>query len=149
MSQRSHGNGMASAMRRVFFDDANRSLTVLHQSAGSGPAEWAFTFDEMSQAPYTESNVNKNSITTMTVTRKNRKPLVVPDRVRREAGFKNGDQVEFKVSRGAVTILPKPPVMDSNDTLTPDEARIVRRGEAQLKRGKSKPWRVVKHALER
>jgi hypothetical protein len=25
----------------------------------------------------------------------------------------------------------------------------VRRGEAQLKRGDSKPWRVVKHALSR
>jgi bifunctional DNA-binding transcriptional regulator/antitoxin component of YhaV-PrlF toxin-antitoxin module len=86
----------------------------------------------------------------MTVTLKNKKPLVVPDRVRREAGFKNGDRVEFKVSRGAVTILPKPPVIkDSDDILTPDEAKIVRRGEAQLKRGKSKPWRVVKHALER
>ncbi len=86
----------------------------------------------------------------MIVTLKNKTPLVVPNRVRREAGFKNGDQVEFKVSRGAVTILPKSPVAkDSDDTLTRDEAKIVRRGEAQLKRGKSKPWRVVKHALGR
>jgi bifunctional DNA-binding transcriptional regulator/antitoxin component of YhaV-PrlF toxin-antitoxin module len=84
----------------------------------------------------------------MTVTLKNKTPLVVPDRVRREAGFKTGDRVEFKVSRGAVTILPKPPVTeDRDDTLTSAEAKIVRRGEAQLKRGKSKPWRAVKHAL--
>jgi bifunctional DNA-binding transcriptional regulator/antitoxin component of YhaV-PrlF toxin-antitoxin module len=86
----------------------------------------------------------------MTVTLKNKIPLVVPDRVRREAGFKIGDRVEFKVSRGAVTILPKPAVIqDLDDTLTPAEAKIVRRGEAQLKRGKSKPWRAVKHALAR
>ncbi len=86
----------------------------------------------------------------MIVTLKNKTPLVVPNRVRREAGFKNGDQVEFKVSRGAVIILPKPPVTnDADGTLTSAEAKIVRRGEAQLKRGKSKPWRVVKHALER
>jgi bifunctional DNA-binding transcriptional regulator/antitoxin component of YhaV-PrlF toxin-antitoxin module len=86
----------------------------------------------------------------MTISLKNRTPLVVPDRVRREAGFKTGDRVEFKVSRGAVTILPKPPVSkDSDDILTPAEAKIVRRGEAQLKRGKSKPWRAVKYALER
>lgn len=86
----------------------------------------------------------------MTVTLKNRTPLVVPNRVRREAGFKDGDQVEFKVARGTVTILPKPSApSDAGDTLTPSEAKIVRRGEAQLKRGKSKPWRVVKHALER
>ena len=85
----------------------------------------------------------------MTVTLKNKTPLVVPDRVRRKGGFKTGDRVEFKVSRGEVTILPKPSVTkDSDDTLTPAEAKIVRRGEAQLKRGKSKPWRAVKHALE-
>jgi bifunctional DNA-binding transcriptional regulator/antitoxin component of YhaV-PrlF toxin-antitoxin module len=86
----------------------------------------------------------------MTVTLKNKTPLVVPDRVRREAGFKTGDLLEFKVSRGAVTILPKPLVaQDLDDTLTAAEAKIVRRGEAQLKRGKSKPWRDVKHALAR
>jgi hypothetical protein len=33
------------------------------------------------------------------------------------------------------------------DTLTAAEAKIVRRGEAQLKRGESKPWREVKDAL--
>jgi len=49
-----------------------------------------------------------------------------------------------------VTILPKSPVAkDSDDTLTKDEAKLVRRGETQLKRGQSKPWRVVRHALER
>ena len=85
----------------------------------------------------------------MTVTLKNKTPLVVPDRVRREAGFKTGDQVEFKVSHGAVTIRPKPPVTPGDDALTAAEAKIVRRGEAQLKRGKSKPWRAVKHDLER
>jgi bifunctional DNA-binding transcriptional regulator/antitoxin component of YhaV-PrlF toxin-antitoxin module len=86
----------------------------------------------------------------MTVTLKNKTPLVVPDRVRREAGFKTGDRVEFKVSRGAVTILPKPRVTEDLDgTLTPTEAKIVRRGEAQLKSEKSKSWCAVTHALAR
>jgi bifunctional DNA-binding transcriptional regulator/antitoxin component of YhaV-PrlF toxin-antitoxin module len=86
----------------------------------------------------------------MTVTLKNKTPLVVPDRVRREAGFKIGDRVEFKVSHGAVTILPKPTVtQELDDTLTPAEAKIVRRGEGQLKRGKSHPWPAVKNALAR
>lgn len=35
------------------------------------------------------------------------------------------------------------------DALTPDEARRVRRGEAQLKRGVSKPWGAVKNAGSR
>jgi hypothetical protein len=33
--------------------------------------------------------------------------------------------------------------------LTSEEAKLVRRGEAQLKRGASMPWRAVKHALSR
>jgi bifunctional DNA-binding transcriptional regulator/antitoxin component of YhaV-PrlF toxin-antitoxin module len=82
----------------------------------------------------------------MTVTVKNKTPLVVPPAVRRRAGFKSGDKLEFKGAGGVVTILPKP---DSDDTLTAGEERIVRRGEAQLKRGESKPWRAVKHALVR
>jgi bifunctional DNA-binding transcriptional regulator/antitoxin component of YhaV-PrlF toxin-antitoxin module len=41
----------------------------------------------------------------MTVTSQNKIPLTVPDQVRRRAGFKAGDRVEFKVSGGVVTIL--------------------------------------------
>jgi bifunctional DNA-binding transcriptional regulator/antitoxin component of YhaV-PrlF toxin-antitoxin module len=82
----------------------------------------------------------------MTVTVKNKTPLVVPPSIRRLAGFKNGDKLEFKVKGGVVSILPK---LDSDDTLTPEEEKIVRRGEAQLKRGESKPWRAVKHELAR
>jgi hypothetical protein len=40
-------------------------------------------------------------------------------------------------------------VAGSDDTLSPAEAKIVRRGEAQLKRGESKSWRAIKHALPR
>jgi hypothetical protein len=48
----------------------------------------------------------------------------------------------------AVLIKPKR-MVDAADVLTPEEAKIVRRGEAQLKRGESKPWRTVKNALPR
>jgi bifunctional DNA-binding transcriptional regulator/antitoxin component of YhaV-PrlF toxin-antitoxin module len=82
----------------------------------------------------------------MTVTIKHKVPLVVPPAVRRRAGFKSGDKLEFKVTGGVVTILPKP---DPGDTLTPEEEKVVRRGEAQLKRGELKSWRDVKHALAR
>ena len=89
---------------------------------------------------------------------------MVPDAVRRKAGLRGGDEIEFKVSGGVINIIPKAPVgddrsasrgfrvkraVDPDDALTPAEAKIVRRGEAQLKRGESKPWRVVKHALPR
>ena len=84
----------------------------------------------------------------MTVTIKNKTPLVVPNRVRREAGFKSGDQVEFRVSRGVVTIHPKPPAThDRDDTLTPAEARKVRHALKQVREGKTIPWSQVKHEL--
>lgn len=82
----------------------------------------------------------------MTVTVKNKTSLVVPPAVRRQAGFKSGDKLEFKVAGGVVTILPK---QDSGDTLTAEEERTVRRGEAQLRRGESRPWRAMKHAPAR
>lgn len=37
-------------------------------------------------------------------------------------------------------------LVDASDTLTAEEAKRVRRGEAQLKRGESKPWRGVKRS---
>jgi hypothetical protein len=51
----------------------------------------------------------------------------------------NGAKLSFRAKR----------LVDPEDTLTPAEAEVVRRGESQLKRGQSKPWRVVKHALAR
>ena len=84
----------------------------------------------------------------MTVTVKNKTPLVVPNRVRREAGFKTGDKVQFKVARGTVTILHEPPAThDADDALTPAEAKKVRHALKQVREGKTKPWSQVKHEL--
>ena len=77
-------------------------------------------------------------------------PIVVPETIRRKAGLRRGEEVEFRVSGRAITILPTAKrAITADDTLTPEEAKVVRRGEAQLKRGHSKSWRDVKHALER
>jgi AbrB family looped-hinge helix DNA binding protein len=43
----------------------------------------------------------------MTVILKDKKPIVVPDAVRRKAGLRGGDEVEFRVSGRAITIVPK------------------------------------------
>ena len=84
----------------------------------------------------------------MTVTVRNKTPLTVPDRVRRRAGFKPGDKVEFRVPGGMVTILPKVPLThDSDDTLTPAEAREVRHALKQVRDGKTAPWAQVKDEL--
>ncbi len=46
--------------------------------------------------------------------------------------------------------LPKPPrFLRLDHILTAAEEKLVRSGEAQLKRGESKPWRTVKRTLSR
>jgi len=50
----------------------------------------------------------------MTATVKNnRVGLVVPPSVRRQAGIKAGDRLEFKVSGGIINIIPKLPSADA------------------------------------
>jgi bifunctional DNA-binding transcriptional regulator/antitoxin component of YhaV-PrlF toxin-antitoxin module len=63
----------------------------------------------------------------MTVTIKNKTPLVVPPSVRRQAGLKSGQKIEFKVSGGIISIHPKLPPVD--DEYTPEERRVI---DAQL-----------------
>ena len=63
----------------------------------------------------------------MTVTVKNKTPLVVPPSVRRRAGLRSGQEIEFKVSRGVISIHPKLPTAD--DEYTQEQRRIV---DAQL-----------------
>jgi bifunctional DNA-binding transcriptional regulator/antitoxin component of YhaV-PrlF toxin-antitoxin module len=73
----------------------------------------------------------------MTVTVKIRTPLVVPTAVRRQAGLKTGDKLEFRVSGGVITILPKPP--DGQETPAQREAidRAIAEGLDDIKRGRS------------
>ena len=54
-------------------------------------------------------------------------PIVVPETVRRKAGLRPGEQLEFRVSGRAITILPK--VVD--DEYTPAERRAI---DAQLRK---------------
>lgn len=65
----------------------------------------------------------------MTVTVKNKTPLVVPPSVRRQAGLKSGQKIEFKVSGGVISIHPK---LSTADKYTPEQRRIV---DAQLAEG--------------
>ena len=57
-------------------------------------------------------------------------PLVVPLSVRRQAGLKSGQKIEFKVSGGVISIHPKPSPAD--DEYTPEQRNIV---DAQLAAG--------------
>jgi len=66
----------------------------------------------------------------MTVTVKNKTPLVVPPAVRRQAGLRSGQEIEFKVSGGVISIRPKLP--NADDEYTPAQRRII---DAQLAEG--------------
>jgi bifunctional DNA-binding transcriptional regulator/antitoxin component of YhaV-PrlF toxin-antitoxin module len=66
----------------------------------------------------------------LTVTVKNKKPLIVPDAAFRRAGFKRGQELEVKASGGVITILPKTPSAD--DEYTPEQRRII---DARLAKG--------------
>ena len=43
----------------------------------------------------------------MTVTLKDKFQIVVPQSLQRQAGFKRGDPLEFRASRGVIMIVPK------------------------------------------
>ncbi len=64
----------------------------------------------------------------MTVIVKPNADLVVPRSVRRRAGIKTGDRLEFKVSGGAINIVRKPATAD--DEYTPRQRRAVDRALA-------------------
>src|SRR5258708_4020297 len=59
----------------------------------------------------------------MTITVRSKTELVVPRSIRRRAGFKTGDKLEFKVSGGVIHIIPKLPSAD--DEYTPEQRRAV------------------------
>ena len=65
---------------------------------------------------------------TVAVKNDNKAPLVVPPAVRRSAGFKSGQELEFKAAGGVITIVPKLPAAD--DEYTRAERRAIDRGIA-------------------
>jgi AbrB family looped-hinge helix DNA binding protein len=77
-----------------------------------------------------------------------RRQVVIPRELPEPLNIHEGDLVAFSKQANGVLIKRKR-LVDSDAVLTPEEARIVRRGEAQLKRGESKPWSLVKDEISR
>jgi bifunctional DNA-binding transcriptional regulator/antitoxin component of YhaV-PrlF toxin-antitoxin module len=77
-----------------------------------------------------------------------RRQVVIPREIVESLRMRTGDFLAITQKANAVIIKAKR-MVDADDVLTTKEAKLVRRGEAQLKRGESKPWRDVKNALER
>ena len=63
-------------------------------------------------------------------TLKNKPPVVVPDGALKRAGFKRGQELEFRAGGGVITIVRKP--LSADDEYTPEQRRMV---DAQLAEG--------------
>jgi AbrB family looped-hinge helix DNA binding protein len=75
-----------------------------------------------------------------------RRQVVIPKEICDELGLHEGDFVEVTSTEGLVIIKPKK-VVDADDILTPEEEKVVRKGEAQLKKGEHVVWDDVKMQL--
>ncbi len=59
----------------------------------------------------------------MVTTVKKNTPIVIPESLRRRAGFKVGDRLEFKLSGGIINVIPELPSAD--DEYTPAQRRKI------------------------
>ena len=77
-----------------------------------------------------------------------RRQIVIPKEIFEALGLEIGDFVEVTQVKRTVVIKPKK-IVDADDVLTPEEEAIVRKGERQLREGKSKSWQQIKNDLAR
>ena len=78
----------------------------------------------------------------MTVILKPKTEITVPKSVRRKAGMKPGDRVEFRVSGRTITIAPKlsPDELEDEEEIRDPKIRaIIRQGYQEFLAGKSRP----------
>ena len=76
-----------------------------------------------------------------------RRQVVIPKEICDELGLHEGDFVEVTSTEGQVIIKPKK-LVDADDVLTPEEEKVVRKGEAQLKKGEHVAWDDLKKQLD-
>jgi len=75
-----------------------------------------------------------------------RRQVVIPREILESLDLREGDFVEFRRQANGVLVKPKR-LVDLDNMLTPAEARRVRHGMKQIKEGRFKLWREVKHEL--
>lgn len=78
----------------------------------------------------------------MTVTLKHKTEITVPKSIRRKAGLKPGDQVEFKVSDRTITIVAKltpDEIQDEREIRDPKIRAAIRKSNQEFLAGKSRP----------
>jgi AbrB family looped-hinge helix DNA binding protein len=78
-----------------------------------------------------------------------RRQVVIPKRVFDALKLQAGDFVEVSAEGGRLEMRPKRLVDLGEEVLSAREAVKVRRGDAEIKDGRSKSWRTVKDELGR
>jgi AbrB family looped-hinge helix DNA binding protein len=78
-----------------------------------------------------------------------RRQVVIPKRVFDALKLQAGDFVEVSAEGGRLEMRPKRLVDLGEEVLSAREAVKVRRGDAEMKDGRSKSWRTVKDELGR
>ena len=77
-----------------------------------------------------------------------RRQVVIPKDIFDALGLQTGDFVEVQKVKGTVVIKPKR-LVDAEDVLTAEEEAMVRKGEAQLRRGEHVTLEDLEHDLDR
>jgi len=91
-----------------------------------------------------------NSVASAAVSRiGQRRQVVIPKRVFDALKLRTGDFVDVSAEGGRLQMRPKRLVDLGDDSLSAGEAVKVRRGQAEMKAGRSKSWRTVKDELGR
>ena len=75
-----------------------------------------------------------------------RRQVVIPRQMLETLNLREGDFVAFTQKTNGVLIKPKR-LVDDDTILTAKEAKLVRRGMRQIREGRFKLWRDVKHGL--
>jgi len=87
----------------------------------------------------------------MTVTLKRKIELTAPESIRRKAGYRPGDQVEFKVSGRTITIVPKltpDEIADGREIRDPKIRATIRQGHQEFLAGKTRPADMLRELVE-
>lgn len=71
--------------------------------------------------------------------------IVVPKSVRRKAGIRAGEAVEFIVTGRVINIVPKLPYAD--DTFTPEETALIIKARREMREGKYVTLAELEHDL--
>ena len=89
-----------------------------------------------------------NAVPSTTVSRiGQRRQVVIPKRIFDALKLRAGDFVEVSAEGGRLQMRPKRLVDIGEERLSASEAALIRRGEAEIKAGRTQSWRAVKDEL--